>query len=475
LPRRLTRVERDALFERHLLDRDRASGSLLPAIPDLADLAACLPEGTLYVAPVLARDGLYILGVPRDGPARVVSGGGPASAVSDAISALRDELETQMRRYQQGRALSPGDRTRLDQCFDELGRGPLGSALSMLLDEHKPRCLLWEPDPALHGLPIHAVRLDGRYLIEQVEVVWTFAGALVVQQHATRHQRRGRWRPAVAVAEDPAMLPAAGREAEGVAAVFLRGQSRTGPSADRLCVRSCLARARIIHLACYAEFHADHPLGACLRLPSRESLHALEWLEEPVCGLALVTLSACRAAQVAALAGGEMLGCWSPCRRRWRRHSGRRWPGATAHRCSGRPSLCSETWKRCRTSLVRGAGFCAGDSAAMPADTISAGGTAARSVVVSGRAGPHPGRQGHRGPASVTWVPPRFTPPAPSQSLATPIRVPGRPVLRMSRVVVASHLRGSKRVPLVLAPEESLCALSKMIGLLRLLQVLRLL
>jgi hypothetical protein len=254
-------AERDALFERHLLDRDRASGALLPAIPDLADLAACLPEGTLYAAPVLARDGLYILGVPRDGPARVVSGGGPASAVSDAVTALRDELETQMHCYQRGWKLGPGDRTRLDQRFDELGRGPLGRALAALLDEYKPRRLFWAPDPALHGLPIHAMRLGGRYLIEQVEVAWTFAGALVVQQHATRRQRRGRWRPAVAVAEDPATLPAAGREAKGVAAAFLRGRCRTGPSADRRWLRGCLARARLVHIACHAEFDPDRPTG----------------------------------------------------------------------------------------------------------------------------------------------------------------------------------------------------------------------
>jgi CHAT domain-containing protein len=301
-------VLRDTLLERHLLDRDRPCGALLPAIPNLAELAACLPAGTLDAAPVLARDGLYLLGVTRDGPARVVSGGAPSSAVSDACAALRGELETQMRRYQQGWALGPDDRARLDQRLDALGDGPLGRAMADLLDEHSQRRLLWAPDPALHGLPIHAVRLDGRYLVERSEVVWTFAGALVVQQHATRRQRRGRWRPAVAVADDPATLPAAGREAEGVAAVFLRGRSRTGASADRLWLRGCLARARLVHLACHAEFDAGRPLGACLRLPSREVLHALEWLEEPVRGLPLVTLSACRAAQVAALAGGEMFG-----------------------------------------------------------------------------------------------------------------------------------------------------------------------
>jgi CHAT domain-containing protein/tetratricopeptide (TPR) repeat protein len=301
-------VSRDALFERHLIDRDRPGGALLPPVPDLAELASCLPAGTLYVAPVLARDGLYLLGVTRDGPARLVPGGGPADAVTNAVDALRGEMETQLARYQRGWPLGAGDRAELDRRLDDLGRGPLGRALNALLNQDGPQHLIWAPDPALHGLPIHAVRLGGQYLIERVAVTWTFAGALVVQQHRTRRQRRWVWRPVVAVADGADALPAAGREAEGVAAAFLRGSSRTGVSADRRWLRGWLARARLIHLACHAEFDSARPLTAYLRLPSNEALHALEWLEEPVRGLPLMTLSACRSAAVAPLAGGEAFG-----------------------------------------------------------------------------------------------------------------------------------------------------------------------
>jgi len=69
-----------------------------------------------------------------------------------------------------------------------------------------------------------------------------------------------------------------------------------------------LRSARIVHLACHAEFEPHRPLAARLRLPSGESWHALEWLDEPVRGLALVTLSACRAGAAAPLAGGEAFG-----------------------------------------------------------------------------------------------------------------------------------------------------------------------
>jgi len=49
-------------------------------------------------------------------------------------------------------------------------------------------------------------------------------------------------------------------------------------------------------------------LAAPLQLPSGEVIRALEWLDESVAGLALVTLSACWSAKVAPLLGQEVFG-----------------------------------------------------------------------------------------------------------------------------------------------------------------------
>jgi hypothetical protein len=49
------------------------------------------------------------------------------------------------------------------------------------------------PDGPLHGLPLPALRLQGRYLVEDVEVVGTFSGALYVYQAHTRRRTRGGW------------------------------------------------------------------------------------------------------------------------------------------------------------------------------------------------------------------------------------------------------------------------------------------
>jgi CHAT domain-containing protein len=80
------------------------------------------------------------------------------------------------------------------------------------------------------------------------------------------------------------------------------------PSATRAALRAGLARARVAHFACHADFDPQHPLAATLWLPSGEALHAAEWFDEPVNGLALATLSACRAAEVAPLEGREVFG-----------------------------------------------------------------------------------------------------------------------------------------------------------------------
>jgi CHAT domain-containing protein len=167
---------------------------------------------------------------------------------------------------------------------------------------------VWVPDDLLHGFPIQALRIGSRYLIEVFEFIWTFSGALFVHQARTRKQRRGRFRPAVVVAAEPSVLPEAEREGEGVAASFLWGRRLPADAVTRKSLRRWLARARVAHFACHAEFDGERPLAARLHLPSGDAIHALEWLEEPVAGLPLVTLSACRSAEVARLVGREVFG-----------------------------------------------------------------------------------------------------------------------------------------------------------------------
>src|SRR5262249_60427703 len=94
----------------------------------------------------------------------------PARAARLARQAgdFRACLSGQLERYRHGLAMGAAEREALDQHLEELGRSCLGDALLGVLDAG-PRTnetLLWVPDGALHGLPIHALRRGGRYLVE---------------------------------------------------------------------------------------------------------------------------------------------------------------------------------------------------------------------------------------------------------------------------------------------------------------------
>jgi len=303
-------LERDRLFEGFLDERGRRASPILPALPELTDLRRALPAGTMYVAPALVDDELFLLAVCRDAPPQVVRAPGRVSALTRCLDDLRGCLDTQIARYGRGLPLGCPAREELDGILQALGDGPLGLALAQALNgtPRRPGRVLWVPDGPLHGIPVHALRREGRYLIEDLEFVWGFSGSLCVHQVRTRG--RGRWpfRPAVVVAEAPEVLPEAGREGEGVAASFFWGRRLAPGEANRKVLRHWLARARVVHFACHADFDGKRPLTACLHLPSGETIRALEWLEEPVGGLPLVTLSACRSAEVAPLLGREVFG-----------------------------------------------------------------------------------------------------------------------------------------------------------------------
>jgi hypothetical protein len=310
-------LHRDRLFEDFFRDRGRLGDSLLPALPGLADLQRALPAGTVYLAPALLADELYMLVVTRGGPASVLRGAGSVAALCQDLEGLRGCLTSQLARYRRGLSMGRLERQELDERLDALGRGPLGTALSEALESAGPRFgnqrqrvqrVVWAPDGLLHGFPVHALRSAGRYLIEAFEFIWTFSGALFVHQARTRKRRRGRFRPAVVIADRPAVLPEAEREGDGVAASFLWSRRLQAKVVTRKSLRCWLARARVAHFACHAEFDGQRPLAARLNLPSGEAIHALEWLEEPVAGLPLVTLSACRSAEVAPLVGREVFG-----------------------------------------------------------------------------------------------------------------------------------------------------------------------
>jgi CHAT domain-containing protein/tetratricopeptide (TPR) repeat protein len=300
----------DGLFHDFLRDRSRRGSTALPPLAELNDLQTILPPAAVYLAPAVVDEELYLLAVTRKGPPRVVRASGSVAELRQALDEIRDCLSGQLLRYRAGLSVGDRERAELDARLRELGCGPLGRALAQALadSQSSPRRLLWVPEDLFHGLPLAALRLKDRYLVEDFEIACTFSGAVMVHQHRKRRQGRRTFRPALVVTESPDVLPAAGREGEGVAASFLRSQVLTGAAATHAALLRGLARARVIHLACHAHFDSEHPLAAHVALPSGEVLRALEWLDGRAEGLPLVTLSACRSAEVAPLLGREVFG-----------------------------------------------------------------------------------------------------------------------------------------------------------------------
>jgi hypothetical protein len=299
-------LQRDRLFEDFLRDRSRRPGAILPALLELPELAQLVRAGTVYVAPSLLEDDVYFLVVRPGQGGSVLRAQGQAAAVREQLNGFRRTVAAQMERYRRGFPIGRAERADLDHCLTALGHGPLGSSLGQILSAGER--LIWAPDEDLHGLPVHALRRRGCYLVENHEVVSTFGGALFAQQAAA--PRRSWWRqgPALVVTESAEVLPTAQREGEGVAATFLRSRLLHGALATRAVLRRALPRAAAVHFACHAYFDVLHPLAAAIGLPSGETWRALEWLDQPVNGLPLVTLSACRSAEVAPLVGREVFG-----------------------------------------------------------------------------------------------------------------------------------------------------------------------
>jgi len=301
-------LQRDRLRERLLAQTTRVGGAELPKLVTLAELQQRLPAHSTLVSASMVGDELVMVAA-RHGERPVVTRESNASELHGQIKSLRDVINGQLDRYARGWSIGLPERKEFDNVLDELGRGPLGRLLIRTVGRTGNR-VIWIPDGPLHGVPLQAIRNDGRYLIESHELIYGFSASLFVHQLA--QSKRPWWRrgPVVVVAGAPDdSLPNAAVEGTGVAAGFLRRTVLANSEvARRDLILRRLSRASVLHFACHAEFSADDPLSSCVVLPSGERWRADEWPEAPVRGLPLVTFSACRSAEVGAMAGHDVFG-----------------------------------------------------------------------------------------------------------------------------------------------------------------------
>lgn len=195
--------------------------------------------------------------------------------------------------------------------------GPLVEPIMPWADEGD---IVWlVPHDVLHYLPLHALKLEGRYLIERNPVCYSPSASVMKYCHAKRKGRRER---AFVLGDSRNDLPHAREEAYTVAELF-----STTPYLDNQATKSLveikLARASdevdILHFSCHGYFHPEEALKSSIVLAPEQNGgeaedHNERWnlTAEEIFGLDmradLVTLSACETGINERRPGEELIG-----------------------------------------------------------------------------------------------------------------------------------------------------------------------
>lgn len=174
--------------------------------------------------------------------------------------------------------------------------------------------IIWfVPHNMLHYLPLHALKVDGRYLIERNPVCYTPSASVMKYCHAKRKNKR---ETALVLGNSRSDLAHAREEAFIVAGLF-----NTTPylqeQATKSLVKQKLEQEReaidIIHFCCHGRFRQDDALKSCIVLaPEGEGDEEWNLTAEEILQLQmnaeLVTLSACETGINQNRPGDELIG-----------------------------------------------------------------------------------------------------------------------------------------------------------------------
>jgi CHAT domain-containing protein len=124
------------------------------------------------------------------------------------------------------------------------------------------------PHDVLHYLPLHALKLDGQYLIERNPVLYTPSASVLKYCQAKRKGRRDR---ALVMGDSYGDLVHARAEALAVAQGF-GTQAHLGQAAKKSLVQNLLKEDKesidILHFACHGRFHHTQPLKSGILMAS---------------------------------------------------------------------------------------------------------------------------------------------------------------------------------------------------------------
>jgi CHAT domain-containing protein len=152
------------------------------------------------------------------------------------------------------------------------------------------------PHDGLSYLPLHALRVNGDYLIDQFPIVYAQSAELFYKNLHSMDKAVGTPRVETAlIAGNPTFdLQHAEEEVEWVANYF-RVRPYLGREATKVRIRSQLADKDLIHLACHGFFHSFEPLQSGLLMAGKRTLNVQD-IKATKIRADLITLSACESA-----------------------------------------------------------------------------------------------------------------------------------------------------------------------------------
>jgi CHAT domain-containing protein len=159
------------------------------------------------------------------------------------------------------------------------------------------------PAGPLFYLPFHALRTEGQFLIERLEV----SQAASARAYAAAHDLpRARGSAALILALERPDLPAIEHEVASVSRRLPDARVFTGRAARRAMLRRFGNGARVVHIASHAAFRSDNPLLSAIELADG-GLTFYDLFDMHL-GADLVVLSGCQTGEHDVLEGDEILG-----------------------------------------------------------------------------------------------------------------------------------------------------------------------
>jgi CHAT domain-containing protein/Tfp pilus assembly protein PilF len=158
------------------------------------------------------------------------------------------------------------------------------------------------PHGVLHYLPFHALRHNGKYLIEDFQIVYSPSASLIKYCQKKRHPEKER---ALVFGNPTLDLKFAEEEAKEVARLF-NTEPYLGTKATKSRIKSSLTDIDIIHFACHGWFDPNKPMSSYIKLAdgelTAEDTFNLRFRAN------IVVLSACKTGRSEISSGDELIG-----------------------------------------------------------------------------------------------------------------------------------------------------------------------